>query len=246
MKYSIGICPTLLIILAGCGMSKNAPNSLSKKEQEQGWQLLFDGKSTRGWHTYGQKDAGANWAVKDKALFLDFDKNHEGHSGSGDLVTNEEYTDFHLKLDWKISDKGNSGIIFYVHEDKQKYANTYLTGPEMQVLDNGSPITMGHPDSRLYTHRAGDLYDMLDAKELTKPAGEWNHIEIKCVRGQLDFYVNGEHALSTTMWNDHWNKMVANSKFKDMPDFAIYRKGHIALQNHGNAVWFRNIKIKRL
>lgn len=245
MKYSCYIYLASLMIFVGCGSSKNAMNTLSKSEQEQGWQLLFDGETTHGWHTYGKKDAGDQWEVKDHTLYLDREGNNESHGG-GDLVTNEEYADFHLKLDWKISNNGNSGIIFYVHEDKQKYPNTYLTGSEMQILDNGSPITKGHPDSRLYTHRAGDLYDLLAAKELMKPAGEWNHVEIKCLRGQLDFYINGEHALSTTLWDDHWDKMVANSKFKDFPDFGIYRRGHIALQDHGNTVWFRNIKIKRL
>jgi hypothetical protein len=116
----------------------------------------------------------------------------------------------------------------------------------MQVLDNGTPTSLGHSDGKLYTHRAGDLYDLLASKEAVKPAGEWNEVEIVADKGKLDFYMNGQHTLSTNMWNDTWKQMIAISKFKDMKDFGTYKKGKIGLQDHGNDVWFRNIKIKRL
>ncbi|HYH14866.1 MAG TPA: DUF1080 domain-containing protein, partial [Flavisolibacter sp.] len=96
------------------------------------------------------------------------------------------------------------------------------------------------------THRAGDLYDLITAKEVVKPAGEWNAVEIIANNGKLDFYMNGQHTLSTTMWDDNWRNMIAKSKFKDMPDFGTIKKGRIALQDHGDNVWFRNIRIKRL
>jgi hypothetical protein len=224
----------------------NSENVLTSKEANDGWQLLFDGKSTNGWHTYGKTSAGNAWAVKAGAIFLDAANKKSSGDGGGDLVTDEEYDNFHLKLDWKIGPKGNSGIIFYIHEDKNQFPNTYNTGLEMQILDNGTPVRPGHPDGKLYTHRAGDLYDLLAAKEAVKPQGEWNQVEIKSVNGKLDFYLNGEHTLSTNLWDDYWKQMVAISKFKDMPGFGTFKKGKISLQDHGEDVWFRNIKIKKL
>lgn len=239
-------------VFLGCNSSKNTStnvlqNQLTNKEKSDGWQLLFDGKSTNGWHTYGKESAGQSWTVKDGAIFLDeANKKNLSDKEGGDLVTNEEYDNFDLKLDWKIGPKGNSGVIFYIHEDPAKYPATYNTGLEMQVLDNGTPIKPGHPDGKLYTHRAGDLYDLLAAKEVANAQGEWNQAEIKCLNGKLDFYLNGEHTLSTTLWNDNWKEMVAISKFKSMPGFGTYKKGKISLQDHGEDVWFRNIRIKRL
>src|SRR5205085_4078752 len=152
---------------------------------------------------------------------------------------------YDLKLEWKISEKGNSGIIFYVHDDPQ-FKDTYNTGMEMQVLDNGTPTRPGHPDGKIYTHRAGDLYDLLASKEAVKPVGEWNEIEIVANKGKLDFYMNGQHSLSTTMWDENWKKMISISKFKNMPNFGTFKSGKIALQDHGDAVWFRNVKIRKL
>ncbi|MGN6265169.1 MAG: 3-keto-disaccharide hydrolase [Ginsengibacter sp.] len=244
------IIPVFLasVILISCGSSKNSmksgsQNSLTSKEKTEGWQLLFNGKNTDGWHNYGHQKAGNEWKVQDGAIHLDAsEKNREG----GDLVSNEAYGNFDLKLEWKISEKGNSGILFYVRDDPAKYKETYHTGIEMQVLDNGTPIRLGQPDGKIYTHRAGDLYDLLASKEVEKTLGEWNQIEIKCVNGKLDFYMNGEHTLSTTLWDDYWQKMIAISKFKYMPDFGTFKSGNIALQDHGDDVWFRNIKIRRL
>ncbi|MEP6926379.1 MAG: DUF1080 domain-containing protein [Ginsengibacter sp.] len=222
-------------------------NTLSQNEKSNGWQLLFDGKSTNGWHSYGKDFAGKVWSVKDGTLHMDAEgKKNLSSNESGDLVTNEEYDNFDLKLDWKIGIKGNSGIIIYINEDSSKYHNTYNTGMEMQVLDNGTPTRLGHNDGKLYTHRAGDLYDLLASKEVINPQGEWNHVEVRSLNGKLDFYMNGVHSLSTTLWNDNWKKMIAISKFKDMNGFGTFKKGKISLQDHDEDVWFRNIRIKRL
>lgn len=224
-----------------------ADNSLTQKEQADGWKLLFDGKTTNGWHTYGMPYAGKAWIVKDGTFYLNAENRKSlGDKEGGDLVTNEEYANFDLKLDWKIGPKGNSGVIFYIHEDTAKYHATYETGMEMQVLDNGTPTRRGHDDGRLYSHRAGDLYDLLASKEAVNPQGKWNHIEIISKNGKLDFYMNGVHSLSTTIWNDSWKKMIAISKFKDMTGFGTFKKGRISLQDHGEDVWFKNIRIKRL
>ncbi|TZF84586.1 DUF1080 domain-containing protein [Pedobacter sp. BS3] len=205
-----------------------------------GWVSLFDGKTTNGWHTYGSTVAKGAWKVEDGVLHLDASLNKKGEGG--DLVTNEEFGDFDLKLEWKISPKGNSGIIFYVHEDPAQYKHTYNTGPEMQVLDND-----GHPDGKIHKHRAGDLYDLIPCtKETVKPVGEWNQAEIISKGGKLDFYLNGTKVVSTTLWDDNWKKMVAGSKFATMPGFGTFKTGKIALQDHGNDVWYRNIMIKKL
>ncbi len=213
---------------------------------EDGFINLFDGKTTTGWHTFGKSAVGKAWKVEDGAIHLDAaSKKGYQTSEGGDLVTNEEYDNFHLKLDWRLSPKGNSGVIFYVKDDP-KYKETWHTGPEMQVLDNGTTGVEGHPDAKIVSHRAGDLYDLIVSKEAVKPVGEWNTAEIISNKGKLDFYLNGQHTLSTTMWDENWKAMVAKSKFKDMPDFATYKKGRIGLQDHGDDVWFRNIKIKKL
>lgn len=224
-----------VILLSGCGSGKNAMNSSNDK----GWQKLFDGKSTAGWHTYRKPSAGTDWKVIDGTLFLDAANKTAGQGG--DLVTDEEFTNYHLKLEWKISKGGNSGIIFNVKEDP-KYSATYYTGPEMQVLDND-----GHADGKITKHRAGDLYDLIQSrKENVKPVGEWNTAEIILNNGELELIQNGESVVKTTMWNDNWNQMVAGSKFKAWKDFATYKTGRIALQDHGDNVWFRDIRIKRL
>ena len=237
------------VLLFSCNnaVSKQSPqpsamNTISQEEKNEGWELLFDGVSTAGWHTYGNKPVGKAWKVVDGTLTIDVSEKKDGKVvGGGDIVTDKEFDNFHLKYDWKISVNGNSGVIFYAQEDS-KYKWPWETGPEMQVLDNN-----GHPDAKIIKHRAGDLYDLISSsKETVKPAMEWNTAEIKSVNGKLDFYLNGENVVSTTLWDDNWKQLVAGSKFKNMPDFGKYQKGKLGLQDHGDVVWFRNIKIKRL
>jgi hypothetical protein len=214
-----------------------------KTTADSGWISLFDGKTTAGWHSYGKTTVGEAWKVNDGAIYLDTtQKDGWQIKGGGDIVTNDEYENFHLKLEWKISANGNSGVIFYVHEDTTKYKYVWNTGPEMQVLDND-----GHADGKIIKHRAGDLYDLIScSKETVKPVGEWNEAEIVSNNGKLDFFLNGTNVVSTPIWDSTWKQMLAGSKFKDMKDFGTYKKGRIALQDHGNAVWYRNIRIKKL
>ncbi|WP_423147944.1 3-keto-disaccharide hydrolase [Rubrolithibacter danxiaensis] len=206
------------------------------------WKTLFDGKTTKGWHTYGQDTVGSAWKAENGVLHLDASKKNDWQTlGGGDIVTDEEFENFDLKLEWKISPAGNSGIMFYIKEDS-RYEYPWYTGPEMQVADNQK-----NEDGKLKKHRAGELYDLLSlTKDAVKPAGEWNQVEVVSNKGKLDFYMNNEHVLSTTMWDDSWKKLIQNSKFKDMPDFGSFKKGKIGLQDHGADVWYRNIQIKRL
>lgn len=220
-----------------------SPNSLSTQERSEGWQLLFDGQTTRGWHKYGGAPIGAAWKVQDGALLLD-PSQKEGWQikGGGDIVTDEVFTDFHLMLEWKIAQNGNSGIMFYIHEDSTKYQWPWMTAPEMQVLDN-----QGHPDAKIVKHRAGDLYDLISCRQETvKPFEQWNQVEIICKKGKLDFFLNSVNVVSVQLWGEEWKKMVAASKFSKMPGFGTYQQGRIGLQDHGDKVWYRNIKIKRL
>ncbi|KAB7729059.1 DUF1080 domain-containing protein [Rudanella paleaurantiibacter] len=205
------------------------------------WEKLFDGKSLAGWHTY--KKAGQpvsdKWTIDDGAIHF------TGGRGAGDLVTDKEYGDFELEIEWKISEKGNSGIIYHVNEDP-KYGATYSTGPEMQVLDDAK-----HPDSfagSAGNHKAGSLYDMLPPNDLTavKPAGEWNKAKLVIKDGRAEHYLNGKKIVEYATNGPEWDKMVANSKFKSWEGFGKFAKGHLALQDHGDKVWYRNIRIREL
>ena len=214
----------------------------AQTKTEKGWISLFDGVSTKGWHGYGKANVGKAWKVNDGAIYLDASakKNYQTEGG-GDIVTDNEFENFDLKLEWKISKYGNSGIIFYVHEDST-FKESWNTGMEMQVLDND-----GHPDGKIYKHRAADLYDLIPCSiETVKPVGEWNQVEIIANKGKLELKLNGATVVSTTLWDDNWKKLIAESKFKNMPGFGTFTKGRIALQDHGNNVWFRNIVIKKL
>lgn len=249
---TLGTMAGLVLLLAGCNSTtSNQENTASMQDtsrttatREAGdWIQLFDGKTTEGWHTYGKESIGTAWKVTDGVLWLDAsDKTDWQTTAGGDIVSSEAFEDFHLKLEWKISENGNSGIMFYVQEDTSKYPYPWHTGPELQILHNE-----GHPDGKIEKHRAGDLYDLIESsQEAAKPVGEWNLTEIRSEGGKLDFYLNGVNTVSTTLWDDNWRKLVAGSKFKEMPDFGTFKKGKIALQDHGDNVWFRNIQIKRL
>lgn len=216
-------------------VEKPAVTPLTDQEKTEGWQLLFDG-TTKGWHKY--RGGNMTW-LADSTLHLD-----AGVKDAGDIVTDDEFENFDLKMDVKIDTGGNSGVMFYVHEgdDSAKYYRSYFTGPEMQVLDNAK-----HPDAKIKKHRAGDLYDLITcSKESANPALEWNHYEIRADKGKLDLFVNGVNVVSTTMWDANWKKLIAGSKFKQWPEFGTFKKGRIALQDHGHNVWFRNIRIRKL
>ena len=242
-KTGVFIALAMLAVSCSTQSAKDKKTDNNMETATEGWESLFDGKTTAGWHNYGKTSVGEAWKVADGNLYLDTTiKDGWQIKGGGDIVSDEEFKNFHLKLEWKIAPYGNSGVMFYVHEDTVKYQYVWNTGPEMQVLDNE-----GHPDAKIPKHRAGDLYDLIAcSKETVKPAGEWNQAEIKSVNGKLDFYLNGTNVVSTILWDNNWKALVAGSKFKQWPDFGTYKKGHISLQDHGNTVWYRNIKIKRL
>ncbi|HVS93373.1 MAG TPA: DUF1080 domain-containing protein [Mucilaginibacter sp.] len=225
-------------LMLACGsVIAQTTNELTSKEQKEGWKLLFDGKTTTGWHNYLKPSAGPAWSVTDGVLSL----NPSVKDGRGDIVTDGEYENFELAIDWNISDEGNSGIMFLVHEDKA-FDNTYVTGPEYQLLDDKKA-----EDNKQANHLAGSLYDIIaPSKEAEKPAGQWNHTVIRLKDGELTFWLNGVQTVKTHLWDANWAELVAKSKFKGWKGFAEFHKGHISLQDHGYKISFRNIKIHQL
>jgi hypothetical protein len=200
------------------------------------WVKLFNGKNFDGWRTYNGTGVSDIWKVEDGAMVMTA-------KGGGNLVTEGEYGDFELELEWKISEGGNSGIMFHVHEDP-KFSQPYQTGPEIQVLDDEK-----HPDSFKGSegnHKAGSLYDLVPPSDLkaVKPAGQWNKAKIVVKNGRGESWLNGKKVAEFPLKGPEWEKMVENSKFKGWEGFGKYDRGRIALQDHGDKVWFRNIRIR--
>jgi hypothetical protein len=244
MYKNVFVCCVALCLLNACTSSKSAtadnPNALTSKERNDGWQLLFDGKTTAGWHTYNRDTVSSNWKVVEGTLVMN--PAEKGPQNRGDLTTNNEYENYELSVEWRISEGGNSGIIFNIKEDP-KFGSTYNTGPEMQVLDN-----IKAADNKKENHLAGLLYDMAGtaAQSKPKPVGEWNTAIIMQNKGQLTFYFNGVKTLDVMQGSEEWKSLIAASKFKTWQAFAQSPKGKIAFQDHGNEVAFRNIKIRLL
>lgn len=216
----------------------------NKKEMEENdWIVLFDGTSFDGWKGYMKDGMAANWKIEDGAMvFYPPAEKPEGESYN--IVTEQEFTSFMLSLEWKVSEGGNSGIFWGIKEDAM-YGQPYETGPEIQVLDDER-----HPDAKNgTTHQAGALYDMVAPSEkVVKPAGEWNSCEITVNYSEHKGSVklNGVEVVTFPLDNQEWDAMVSASKFAGWPGFGKFHTGKIGLQDHGDIVAYRNIKIKKL
>lgn len=206
-----------------------------KGESTDSFHSLFDGQNLAGWHGYAGRDASRRWQAEDGVLSM-----QKFRFGQVDLVSDGVFENFELILEWKISPAGNSGIMFNVHESPE-YDTPWKTGPELQILDND-----GHSDSSA-KHRAGDLYDLVESRqEMARPVGEWNQSRLLVEDGLLRHWLNGTLIIEVQMWDESWDELVAGSKFGSMPGFGKYHSGHIVLQDHGDVVAFRNIRIREL
>lgn len=228
--------------------SKGPLNQLTDAEMAQGWQLLFDGKTTKGWRGYNKKNFPAAWAVEDGTLRCKSEvaRGEAGKADGGDLIYGEQlFSNFDLRMEWKIAEGGNSGI-FYLGKEVADWP-LYKSALEMQVLDNGKnkdPFK-GKNGNR----ESGSLYDLIPAKpQNVKPAGEWNSIEIICDRGKVVHRQNGVAVVQFEPGTPEWKALVSKSKFPGLnPDWEnIAKEGVIGLQDKGYDVWFRNIKIRVL
>ena len=238
------ILMTVIIVALTMG-AFSQENTLTKKEKKEGWVLLFDGKTTDGWRGYDKTAfPEKGWTVEDGTLHVIGSSRGEAGGGGGDLLYDKKFRNFELSLEWKVSEGGNSGIFYLAQEIPGE--PVWKSAPEMQILDNER-----HPDAKLGVNgnrAAGSLYDLIPGDlKAVKPAGEWNKVSILVYKGTVVHFVNGKQVLEYHLWTDDWKNMVLNSKFKDYTWFLnTAEEGFIVLQDHGDDVWFRNIKIKEM
>lgn len=213
---------------------KQKDNVLSKKEKKQGWILLFDGTTLNGWRAYKNKESDG-WDVKNGELYC----KEDGVKKRADLITNSKYENYELLIDWKIAPKKNSGIIYMVTEDN---GASYESGPEYQLIDD-----LGYPSKLSDKQLSGSNYDMhAPTAKVAKPAGEFNQTKIVINKGHVEHWLNGTKVVDYQLWTPEWEQVKANSKWKDVKPYGMSKSGHIALQDHGGGVAFKNIKLKPL
>lgn len=228
-----------ILIAALLGLTSTAlaqkPNTLTAEEKKAGWTLLFDGKTTAGWHGYGKKDAPAGWRAVDGELTR--------VGIAGDLVTNKVYRNFELAIEWKIAPGGNSGI-FYRGVEHPNWARNplYYSAPEMQVLDDAR-----HPDGQSPLTSAGADYGLYPApRGVVKPAGEWNAARVVVNGNHVEHWLNGTKIVEYELGSADWAERVKKSKFAAWPAYGKAAEGVIGVQDHGDRVAYRNMKIRVL
>ena len=218
------------------------PNTLTRKEKAQGWELLFDGQTTNGWHNWNE-DAISGWVVEDSSLV------GQGLGGDigGDIVSDREFENFDLKWEWKLGPHGNSGVMYHVVEDP-KYNAAYETGPEYQLIeDDDFRDENGDPYPLEEWQKTGADYAMYVADSLkVVNLRDWNSSEIIFTPEKVQYLLNGTVVVEFVPWSEDWNKRRNSGKWDEYPDYGLAKKGKICLQDHGSKVWFRNIKIKEL
>jgi hypothetical protein len=240
MRHS-GLPLTVLLLASALAMTPSAqsPNTLSASEKTAGWRLLFDGTTTAGWHLYGKAPAvlparANGWDVVDGTLVA----LGKGTDSVSDIVSNEDFENFELVIDWKVGPKANSGILYNVVE--KVGAPIYASGPEYQLIDED-----GWPDPLNAWQKNGANYAMHPPLvKSAKPVGQWNHTRIVVNRGHVEHWLNDAKTAEYDLWTPEWTALKAAGKWKDYPDYGMAKQGKLGLQNHGNQVWFKDIKIK--
>jgi hypothetical protein len=237
---------------SGAVLWETAPNSLSEAEKNEGWKLLFDGKTLNGWRLYsGAAFSNKGWTVENGYIKNAKNTGRPG-SGEGDVLTTEQFVNFDLRFDWRISTAGNSGVKYFVKERKgEPGAKMYAgddgksaVGHEYQVLDDDK-----HPDGKNGPIRqSGSLYSLIapnPAKKLN-PVGEFNYSRILVQDKHVEHWLNGEKVLEYELGSKRLMDIISKSKYKDVPGFGTKFPAAILLQDHGDEVWFRNVKIREL
>lgn len=232
-------------------------------KDKDGYITLFDGKTLNGWRCYGKDKPGSDWNIDDGAIHLKGSGNGEGGGvNGGDLIFAHKFRNFELDFDYKISKGGNSGVFYLAQEvtapqdGKEQFIPIWQSASEFQVLDNDN-----HPDAKLGVdgnRQSASLYDMIPAKpQNSKPYGQWNSAKIMVFEGTVIHSQNGKNVVEYHLWTPKWKEMLDNSKFKAGGDFPIAYKlllkmggdkheGYIGFQDHGDDVWYKNVKVKIL
>ena len=250
MKKNILLLSIILMGIACQGTPAKAQKETKTSKtvdapQQEEWVALFDGETMNGWHQYNGEGVGEEWTVENGVMTFEPKENRQWGDGGKNIVTDKEYTNFVLSIEWKVSEAGNSGIFWGVKED-DAYGEPYVTGPEIQILDNER-----HPDALANPkfHQAGALYDLVQPTvDVCRPAGEWNHVllTVDHTANKGSVVLNDTEIVTFPLHGEAWDKLVANSKFKDWEGFGAFKTGRIGLQDHDDRVSFRNIKIKEL
>ncbi len=232
-----GMIVLLASVAFGCDGSaqtdevKSSDTQVSSPNSQPGWTVLFDGTGTSAWRGFKKQDLPSGWQIVEGALTR--------VGPGGDIITRDQFGDFELELEWRVDPKGNSGIMYRVTEAD---ANTYRTGPEMQVLDDA-----GHADGKSRLTSAGSNYGLHPAPDgVVKAAGEWNHAKILARGAHIEHWLNGQKVVEYELWSPDWEAKVKASKFSAWSGYGRAKRGHIALQDHGDRVAYRNIRIREL
>lgn len=236
MNKQLYIPLTISIIISSAFLSpfQEKDNALSRKEKKEGWILLFDGNSLNGWRYYKNRE-GDGWAVMNGEIVC----KESGVKKRGDLITADMFDNYELQIDWKIAPKHNSGIIYRCTEEN---GASFESGPEYQLIDD-----TGYPDKLQDKQLSGSNYDMhAPSSGTVKPAGEYNHTRIVVKNAHVEHWLNGMKVVEYELWSPEWEEVKSISKWKNVKPYGMSKTGHIALQDHGGGVAFKNIKIRKL